>query len=184
MLGNGTRTQADKVRTRTRALLEHPGVYEQLSTEDNLEFYGRIWRMPAAERQARIKELLTHIGVWEQRKERVGTWSKGMKQKLARAMLHRPPLVFLDEPTAGLDVVAAAAVRDDLETLAAREGVTVFLTTHNSPRGVAFGWLYWKQSLESVILAHFMVDAVGFVAVVPACLSGSFLVHIAMGKVI
>jgi len=89
--------------------------------------------MTPAERQARIKELLTHMGVWERRKERVGTWSKGMKQKLAlaRAMLHRPPLIFLDEPTAGLDVVAATAVRDDLETLAAREGVTVFLTTHN-----------------------------------------------------
>jgi len=133
VLGFDTRTQADEVRTRTGALLEHPGLYEQLSAEDNLEFYGRIWRMPATERQARIKELLTHMGVWERRKERVGTWSKGMKQKLAlaRAMLHRPPLIFLDEPTAGLDVVAAVKVRDDLEALAAREGVTVFLTTHN-----------------------------------------------------
>jgi ABC-2 type transport system ATP-binding protein len=133
VLGFDTRTQPDEVRTRTGALLEHSGVYEQLSAEDNLEFYGRIWRMPATERQARIKELLTHMGVWERRKERVGTWSKGMKQKLAlaRAMLHRPPLVFLDEPTAGLDVMAAATVRDDLEALAAREGVTVFLTTHN-----------------------------------------------------
>ncbi|HHH83374.1 MAG TPA: ABC transporter ATP-binding protein, partial [Chloroflexi bacterium] len=58
---------------------------------------------------------------------------KGMKQRLAlaRAMLHRPPLIFLDEPTAGLDVVSAVMVRDDLEALAAREGVTVFLTTHN-----------------------------------------------------
>jgi ABC-2 type transport system ATP-binding protein len=128
-----TRTQANEVRTRTGALLEHPGLYEQLSAEDNLEFYGRIWRMPATERQARIKELLTHMGVWERRKERVGTWSKGMKQKLAlaRTMLHRPPLVFLDEPTAGLDVIAATAVRDDLKALAASEGVTVFLTTHN-----------------------------------------------------
>ncbi len=133
VLGFDTRTQANEVRTHTGALLEHPGLYEQLSAEDNLEFYGRIWRMPATERQARIKELLTHMGVWERRKERVGTWSKGMKQKLAlaRVMLHRPPLVFLDEPTAGLDVVAATAVRDDLEALAASEGVTVFLTTHN-----------------------------------------------------
>jgi len=133
VLGFDTRTQADEVRTRTGALLEHPGVYEQLSAEDNLEFYGRVWRMSAPERRARIKELLTHMGVWERRKDRVGTWSKGMKQKLAlaRAMLHRPALVFLDEPTAGLDVVAAATVRDDLEALAAREGVTVFLTTHN-----------------------------------------------------
>ena len=133
VLGLDTQTQGDEVRTRTGALLEHPGLYEQLSAEDNLEFYGRIWRMPATERQDRIKELLTHMGVWERRKERVGTWSKGMKQKLAlaRAMLHRPPLIFLDEPTAGLDVVAAVTVRDDLEALAAREGVTVFLTTHN-----------------------------------------------------
>jgi ABC-2 type transport system ATP-binding protein len=133
VLNFDTQTQAEEVRTRTGALLEHPGLYEQLSAEDNLEFYGRIWRMPATERQDRIKELLTHMGVWERRKERVGTWSKGMKQKLAlaRAMLHRPLLIFLDEPTAGLDVVAAVTVRDDLEALAAREGVTVFLTTHN-----------------------------------------------------
>ncbi len=73
------------------------------------------------------------MGLWERRKDRVGTWSRGMKQKLAlaRTLIHRPPLVFLDEPTAGLDVVAAAALRDDLAALAAQEGVTVFLTTHN-----------------------------------------------------
>jgi ABC-2 type transport system ATP-binding protein len=133
VLGFDTQTQADEIRARTGALLEHSGVYEQLSAEDNLEFYGRVYRMPAPQRQARIKELLSDIGVWERRKERVDTWSKGMKQKLAlaRAMLHRPPLVFLDEPTAGLDVMSATDVRDDLESLAAREGVTVFLTTHN-----------------------------------------------------
>ena len=133
VLSLDTQTHGDQVRARTGALLEHPGLYEQLNAEDNLEFYGRIWHMTPAERQSRIKELLTHIAVWERRKERVGTWSKGMKQKLAlaRAMLHRPPLIFLDEPTAGLDVVAATAVRDDLETLVVREGVTVFLTTHN-----------------------------------------------------
>ncbi len=133
VLGFDTRTQADEVRTRTGALLEHSGIYEQLTAEDNLEFYGRVWRMAATERQARIQELLTHMGLWERRKERAGMWSKGMKQKLAlaRTMLHRPPLVLLDEPTAGLDVVSAVAVREDLESLTAREGVTVFLTTHN-----------------------------------------------------
>lgn len=133
VLGFDTRTQADEVRTRTGALLEHPGLYEQLSAEDNLEFYGRVYRLPVAERQARIKELLTHMGLWERRKDSAGKWSKGMKQKLAlaRALLHRPSLIFLDEPTAGLDVQAAVAVRDDLASLAAREGVTVFLTTHN-----------------------------------------------------
>ena len=133
VLGFDTRTQGDEIRTRTGALLEHSGVYEQLSAEDNLEFYARVWRMPVGERQARIRQLLIQMGLWDRRKERAGTWSKGMKQKLAlaRALLHRPQLVLLDEPTAGLDVVAAAAVRDDLEALATRKGVTVFLTTHN-----------------------------------------------------
>jgi ABC-2 type transport system ATP-binding protein len=133
VLGFDTRMQAGAVRERAGALLEHHGLYERLSAEDNLEFYGRINRMSRADRQARTKELLTDLGLWERREERVGTWSRGMKQKLAvaRALLHRPSLIFLDEPTAGLDPIAAAALRDNLETLAAREGVTVFLTTHN-----------------------------------------------------
>jgi ABC-2 type transport system ATP-binding protein len=121
------------VRARTGALLEHPGVYEQLSAEDNLEFYGRAYRMSRSERQARIRELLTQMGLWERRKEQAGKWSEGMRQKLAlaRALLHRPALTLLDEPTAGLDVMAANAVREDLAALAAQGGVTVFLTTHN-----------------------------------------------------
>jgi ABC-2 type transport system ATP-binding protein len=133
VLGFDTRTQADRIRARTGALLEHTGLYERLSAEQNLEFYGRVARMTSAERQARIKELLTQVGLWERRTEAVGKWSHGMKQKLAvtRALLHRPALIFLDEPTAGLDPVAAAALREDLAALAAREGVTVFLTTHN-----------------------------------------------------
>jgi len=133
VLGHDTRTQADEIRQRTGALLEHSGLYERLSAEDNLEFYGRIWRLPVAVRRTRIKELLSHLKLWERRDEAVATWSRGMRQKLAiaRALLHRPELVFLDEPTSGLDAVAAAALRDDLSALVAREGVTVFLTTHN-----------------------------------------------------
>ena len=133
VLGFDTRTQANEVRTRTGALLEHSGIYEQLSAEDNLEFYGRVWRLSKVEREARIKDLLAHMGLWDRRKERAGDWSRGMKQKLAlaRTLLHRPRVALLDEPTAGLDVAAAVAVREDLASLAAREGVTVFLTTHN-----------------------------------------------------
>jgi len=133
VLGYDTHTQAEQIRQYSGALLEHNGIYERLSAADNLEFYGRVWRIPPAERRARIKELLTHLGLWERRNELAGNWSRGMKQKLAiaRTLLHRPSLVFLDEPTAGLDPVAAAALHEDLTSLVAREGVTVFLTTHN-----------------------------------------------------
>jgi len=133
VLGFDTRTQADKIRARIGALLEFAGLYERMTAEDNLELYGRIYHMPAPERRARIKELLTHLDLWDRRKDQVSKWSRGMKQKLAvaRALLHHPPLIFLDEPTAGFDPIAAAALRNDLASLVAREGVTVFLNTHN-----------------------------------------------------
>ncbi|MEO8972720.1 MAG: ABC transporter ATP-binding protein [Ktedonobacteraceae bacterium] len=133
VLGFDTRTQADAIRAHSGALLEFAGLYERMSAQDNLDFYGRISQMPAPARKARIKELLTHLDLWDRRKDQVGTWSRGMKQKLAvaRALFHHPPLIFLDEPTAGFDPLAAAALRDDLASLVAREGVTVFLNTHN-----------------------------------------------------
>jgi ABC-2 type transport system ATP-binding protein len=133
VMGFDTRSQADEIRNRSGALLEFSGLYERMSAEDNLDLYGRIYRMPRLERKARAKELLTHLDLWERRKEKVGNWSRGMKQKvaIARALFHHPPLVFLDEPTGGLDPVAAAALHVDLANLVASEGVTVFLNTHN-----------------------------------------------------
>jgi ABC-2 type transport system ATP-binding protein len=133
VLGFDTRTQAGAIRARSGALLEFAGLYERMSAQDNLDLYGRIYRMPVSARQARIKELLTHLELWDRRRDLVGTWSRGMKQKLAvaRALFHHPPLVFLDEPTAGFDPIAAASLREDLASLVAREGVTVFLNTHN-----------------------------------------------------
>lgn len=133
VLGRDVAREGAAIRARAGALLEHPGLYERLSAEDNLDFYGRVWGMGPAERAARIRELLAPLGLWDRRAEAVGNWSRGMKQKLAvaRALLHRPSLVFLDEPTAGLDPVASAALRADLEGLVAREGTTVFLTTHH-----------------------------------------------------
>ena len=133
VLGCDTLKAAAEIRTRTGALLEHSGLYDRLSAEDNLEFYGRVWRLSRRKRRERIRELLTHLNLWERRKEPVHAWSRGMKQKLAmaRVLLHRPELVFLDEPTAGLDPMAAAALHKDLADLTSREGVTVFLTTHN-----------------------------------------------------
>jgi ABC-2 type transport system ATP-binding protein len=135
VLGFDTQTHSEQIRNSSGALLEHSGLYERLSAHDNLEFYGRIYRMDRSKLEARIKELLTHFGLWERRHERVGTWSRGMKQKvaIARALLHRPALIFLDEPTAGLDPVAAASLREDIAALVQAGDVTVFLNTHNLP---------------------------------------------------
>jgi ABC-2 type transport system ATP-binding protein len=133
VLGLDTRRDGSTIRARCGALLEHPGLYERLSAHDNLDFYGRAWRIPRRVREARIHELLSRFNLWDRRDDPVGRWSRGMKQKLAvaRAVLHRPDVVFLDEPTSGLDPVATAGLREDLASLAAHEGVTVFLTTHN-----------------------------------------------------
>ena len=133
VLGYDVCSAAGKIREQTGVLLEHTGLYERLSAEDNLDFYGRIWGMAAPERQDRCKELLDQLGLWERRKEVIAKWSKGMKQKLAvaRAIFHRPALVFLDEPTSGLDPVAAAQLHQDLKKLARQDGTTIFLTTHN-----------------------------------------------------
>ena len=133
VMGFDSRKQAEEVRARCGALLEHHGLYERLSAAENLEYYGRIWHMSRVDRETRIRELLEPLDLYERRKEPIGRWSRGMKQKLAvaRTLMHRPELIFLDEPTAGLDPVASAALREDLALLVTREGITIFLTTHN-----------------------------------------------------
>ncbi len=133
VLGFDTQKQPDQIRTHCGALLEYNGLYERLSAADNLDYYGRIWHMSKSERETRTQQLLAPLDLYERRREPIGRWSRGMKQKLAvaRTLMHRPNLIFLDEPTAGLDPVASAALREDLKSLAQREGVTIFLTTHN-----------------------------------------------------
>ena len=133
VLGYDVATQAAAIREHTGVLLEHDGLYGRLTVYDNLEFFGRVYHLDAQTRGARIRELLEHLRLWDRRDADVTKLSKGMKQKVAvaRALLHRPSLVFLDEPSAGLDPVAAVALREDIQNLARKEGTTVFLTTHN-----------------------------------------------------
>ncbi len=123
----------DQVRGGCGSLLEQHGIYDRLTVTDNLEFHGRVWGLGERERAARTEDLLRHFNLWDERGQLAHSLSRGMKQKLAiaRALLARPPMVFLDEPTAGLDPIAAAALREDLAVLGASEGVTIFLTTHN-----------------------------------------------------
>jgi ABC-2 type transport system ATP-binding protein len=111
-------------------LPEHPGLYEKLSAWHNLKFYADLYELPNP--HAQIEKYLSLLGLWERRHDPVGTFSKGMKQKLAiaRALLHEPKVLFLDEPTSGLDPEAAKTVRDFIAQLAS-EKRTIFLCTHN-----------------------------------------------------
>jgi ABC-2 type transport system ATP-binding protein len=125
-------TGADEVRARVGVLTETPGLYEKLSARRNLDFFGRLHRLPRSVRAERIERLLRLFDLWERRDEPAGTFSKGMKQKLAiaRALLHEPDLLFLDEPTAALDPEAAYIVRDAISRLRTA-GRTIVLATHN-----------------------------------------------------
>ncbi len=133
VLGFDAAAEGDEIRQRSAALLEHHGLYERLSAEANLEFHARVWRLTAEERRRRIGDLLTNFDLWDRRRDLAGTWSRGMKQKLAiaLALLHQPKLLFLDEPTAGLDPLAAADLRKLVADLAGKEGITLFMSTHN-----------------------------------------------------
>ena len=133
VLGFNVRTDADRIRERTGALLEHHGLYERLTAYDNLYFYARVARFARSDARARVRALLEQFGLWDRRDDAAGTWSRGMKQKLAiaRALLHDPKLVFLDEPTAGLDPIAAVQLRNELAELSRETGTSIFLTTHN-----------------------------------------------------
>lgn len=120
----------DAIRGCVGILTETPGMYDRLSAEKNLTIFAKLYGVKDVAGQ--VQKYLQMLGLWERRQDEVGSFSKGMRQKLAiaRALLHEPKIVFLDEPTNGLDPEAAKLVRDfiaDLKT----EGRTIFLTTHN-----------------------------------------------------
>jgi len=127
----GKRSDQQKIRRMVGLLTEHVGLYEELSAYDNLDFYGRFYKLDSQKRKERIKYLLEMLGLWEKRYATSGTFSKGMKQKLAiaRALIHDPQVLFLDEPTASLDPEASKTVRDFILELK-KEKRTIFLNTH------------------------------------------------------
>lgn len=139
LLGFDVRTHADAIRARTGVVLAAPGLYAGLTALENLRLYARIWRLPNAERDARIQYLMEHLGLWERRHERVAEWSPTMKHKLAivRALLHRPALLILDEPTLGLDRLDQELLRTDLSRLAHQEGATALITTRDPTEAAA-----------------------------------------------
>jgi len=120
----------DRLRSRVGVLTETPGLYKRLSAFDNLAFFGRLQGVKGV--HAAVEKYLKLFELWDRRDDLAGTFSKGMRQKLAiaRALLHEPAVLFLDEPTAGLDPEAAKTVRDLIESLRSSER-TIFLCTHN-----------------------------------------------------
>ena len=125
----GTR---QRLRAACGLLTEAPGFYERMSAWDNLLFFGQLYRIPRAELADRLARYLRRMDLWERRASLVGTYSKGMKQRLAiiRAIFHDPKVIFLDEPTAGLDPEASLSVREMIQTLK-DEGRTIVVCTHN-----------------------------------------------------
>jgi len=118
------------IRQSVGVLTETPGLYKRLSAWDNLLFFARLYQISRPEAQA--EKYLKLFDLWDRRDGMAGSFSKGMRQKLAlaRALLHEPEVLFLDEPTAGLDPEAAKTVRDLIESLGSEER-TIFLCTHN-----------------------------------------------------
>lgn len=119
-----------KIRQTVGILTESPGLYDSLSAEYNLQIYANLYEVKDVRGQ--VEKYLRMLGLWDRRQDEVGTFSKGMKQKLAiaRAILHEPRILFLDEPTAGLDPEASHLVREFIEELR-KQGRTIFMCTHN-----------------------------------------------------
>jgi len=128
----GRSQDALKIRKLIGLVPDNVGLYDDLSAYDNLDFYGKLYDCPDAQRKENIQRFLTMLGLWEKRDAIAGTFSKGMKQKLAiaRALTHEPKLLFMDEPTANLDPESAKTVRDFILELK-KEKRTIFLNTHN-----------------------------------------------------
>ena len=127
----GDPATARMLRGQVGLMPEEAGLYLDLSAARTLDFYGKLYQVPAATRAERTERLLTMLGLWDRKDARVRTFSKGMKQRLtiARALIHDPPVLFLDEPTANLDPEGAKTVRDFLLQLK-QEQRTILLNTH------------------------------------------------------
>jgi len=121
------------IRRKTGVLTETPALYERLSARDNLEFFATLQEIPRTDLAQHVDAMLEFFQLSHRANDKVETYSKGMKQRLAlaRALIHKPPLLFLDEPTSGLDPEAAQQVNDLIENLTSQNGQTVVLATHN-----------------------------------------------------
>lgn len=125
-------TQPDQVRSSVGVLTENHGLYNRMPAFEYLDFFGQIYGMGVIERRDRIRKLLNDFNLLEDSKRRIGEYSKGMRQKLAlaRALLHSPPVLLLDEPTSAMDPESAHLVRDSIKELRSDDRA-VMICTHN-----------------------------------------------------
>jgi len=128
----GSEEDALKIRRIVGFVPDNVGLYESLTAYENLDYYGTLYRRTDAQRKESNEYFLKMLGLWEKRDTMAGTFSKGMKQKLAiaRALVHDPEVIFMDEPTANLDPEASKGVREFILELK-KEKKTIFLNTHN-----------------------------------------------------
>lgn len=133
VFGYDITTQSDSIRQISGALFQESGLYERLSVFDNMKFYAKIFKLPKDLQKSRIRKILKSFELWERRNDIVSILSSGLKRKLAiaRTLIHQPKLIFLDEPTAGLDPIARSKLQEDLIHICSRENSTFFITTHN-----------------------------------------------------
>ena len=133
VLGLDPQTQGDLLRRHSGVLTETPALYERLTAVENLQFFGTLAGMSSNDLQNRMVELMDFFELSHRSKERVGNYSKGMKQRLAlaRALLHNPQLVYLDEPTSGLDPESAQQVHELMHSIRQKNGQTIMLSTHH-----------------------------------------------------
>lgn len=133
VLGLSPARDGRTLRQRTGVLTETPALDDRLTGYANLAIYADLYNVPVQQKTARVAHLLETFDLTERAREKAGGYSKGMKQRLAlaRALIHDPELLFLDEPTAGLDPIATRQVHDMIGQLSRGEGRTIFLCTHN-----------------------------------------------------
>lgn len=125
-------TKQNEARQRFGIVFQDPSLDSELTAEENMEIHGVLYHVPHKVRRQRIEELLKQFELWERRKDQVKKFSGGMKRRLeiARGFLHTPKILFLDEPTLGLDPQSRNQLWNHVRRVNESEGVTVFLTTH------------------------------------------------------